>query len=45
MYSGSEEGVASVDVEVRSRPTSGLFTVEPTSVQALDTVTMSGKRV
>ena len=40
---GSEEGVASMDVEVRTGPTSGSFSVEPTTVQALDTVTMSGE--
>ena len=45
VYDGSEEGAASVDVEVRTGPTPGLFTVEPTSVKALDTVTMSGERV
>ena len=33
-----------MDVEVRTGPTSGLFSVEPTSVQALDTVTMSGEQ-
>lgn len=42
---GSEEGVASMIVQVIIGPTSGLFSVEPTSVQALDTVTMSGERV
>ena len=44
VYNGSEEGVASMDVDVRTGPTSGLFSVEPTSVQALDTVTMSGEQ-
>ena len=44
-YNGSEEGTASMDVEVRIAPTSGLFAVEPTSVKALDIVTMSGKRM
>ena len=45
VYNGSKEGAASMDVEVRIAPTSGLFAVEPTSVKALDTVTMSGKRI
>ena len=40
---GSKEGVASVVVEVRTGPSSGLFEVSPTSVQALDFVTMSGE--
>lgn len=40
---GSKEGVASIVVEVRTGPTSGSFSVEPTSVNALDTVTMTGK--
>lgn len=40
---GSKEGVASMDVEVRTGPTSGSFSVEPTTVKALDTVTMSGE--
>ena len=44
VYNGSEEGAASMDVAVRVVPTSGLFAVEPTSVKALDIVTMSGKR-
>lgn len=44
VYNGSEEGAASMDVEVRVVPTSGLFAVQPTSVKALDIVTMSGKR-
>ncbi|XP_078368615.1 uncharacterized protein LOC144652478 isoform X3 [Oculina patagonica] len=38
---GSQEGVASMDVEVRTGPTSGSFSAQPTTVQALDTVTMS----
>lgn len=44
VYNGGEEGAASMDVEVRIGPTSGFFAVEPTSVKALDTVIMSGKR-
>lgn len=40
---GSKEGVASIVVEVRTGPTSGSFSVEPTSVKALDTVTMTGE--
>ena len=40
---GSKEGVASTVVEVRTGPTSGSFSVEPTSVKALDTVTLKGK--
>ena len=40
---GSKEGVASIVVEVRSGPTSGWFSVQPTSVKALDTVTMTGQ--
>ncbi len=40
---GSQEGVASMDVEVRTGPTSGSFSAQPTTVQALDTVTMSGE--
>lgn len=40
---GSKEGVASIVVEVRTGPTSGSFSVHPTSVKALDTVTMSGE--
>ena len=40
---GSKEGVASIVVEVRTGPTSGSFAVEPTSVKALDTVTLTGK--
>jgi len=40
---GSKKGMASIVVEVRTGPTSGSFTVEPTSVKALDTVTMTGK--
>lgn len=39
---GSKEGVASVVVEVRTGPTSGSFSVQPTSVKALETVAMSG---
>ncbi|KAJ7370600.1 hypothetical protein OS493_031336 [Desmophyllum pertusum] len=38
---GSEVGVASLDVEVRTGPTSGSLSVEPMSVKALDTVTLS----
>ena len=40
---GSKEGMATIVVEVRTGPTSGSFSVEPTSVNALDTVTMTGK--
>lgn len=40
---GSEVGVASLDVEVRTGPTSGSLSVEPMSVKALDTVTLSGE--
>lgn len=40
---GSKEGVASMDVEVRTGPTSGSFSVDPTTVKALDSVTMSGE--
>lgn len=39
---GSKEGVASVVVEVRTGPTSGSFSVQPTFVKALETVAMSG---
>ena len=42
---GSAQGVASMDVEVRTGPTSGSFSVEPSSVQALDTVIMSGEGI
>lgn len=45
VYNESKEGAASMDVEIRIGPTSGLLVVEPTSVKALDIVTMSGKRV
>jgi len=41
---GSKEGVASVVVEVRTGPTSGSFSVQPTSVKALETVAMSAKQ-
>ena len=40
---GSKEGVASIVVEVRTGPTSGSFSVEPTSVKALDTITLTGE--
>ena len=39
----SKEGVASIVVEVRTGPTSGSFSVQPTFVKALDIVTMSGE--
>ena len=39
---GSNEGAAFVVVEVRTGPSSGTFEVSPTSVQALDLVTMTG---
>lgn len=40
---GSKEGAASIEVEVRTGPTSGSFSVEPTSVKALDIVTITGQ--
>ena len=45
MDDGSAQGVASMDVEVRTGPTSGSFSVEPSSVQALDIVIMSGEGI
>lgn len=41
---GSNEGAAFVVVEVRTGPSSGTFEVSPTSVQALDLVTMTGEK-
>lgn len=44
MRKGSNEGAAFVVVEVRTGPSSGTFEVSPTSVQALDLVTMTGEK-